>query len=122
MLFWPPSSFTVDLTSSVRDGAGKQIASVRVIGTGSAETPERLADYGVAGKRAMEAALSKMQTSLIDANLQSTSAGARPARPQGTSNATNTSARLAELKELRDKGQISQEEYESKRRLILESL
>jgi hypothetical protein len=57
---WPPTNFTVDLTCNIRDAVGTQIASPRVVGTGSADTGERLHDHGIAGARAMEDALVKM--------------------------------------------------------------
>ena len=118
---WPPTSFTVDLTSNIRDKEGKMITSLRVVGTGSAETSERLSEHGIAGRRAMEDALLKMQASLLESNFVNAKAEVRGAQPQGRGGGS-TASRLAEIKELRDKGLISQEEYESKRRAILESL
>jgi hypothetical protein len=119
---WPPTSFTVDLTSNVRDRIGKIITSLRVVGTGSAETSERLTEHGIAGRRAMEDALLKMQASLLEAKFAGVKTDARATQAQGAVGASTTSSRLAEIKELREKGLISQEEYESKRRAILESL
>jgi hypothetical protein len=58
---WPPTNFTVDLTCTVRDTSGALLATPRVVGTGSAETGERLRQHGIAGERAMEDALTKMQ-------------------------------------------------------------
>jgi len=66
---WPPTSFTVDLTSSIRDGEGKPLSTLRVVGVGSAETSERLFEHGIAGRRAMEDALSKMQKSLLESKV-----------------------------------------------------
>jgi hypothetical protein len=119
---WPPSSFTVDLTSNIRDPVGKMITSLRVVGNGSAETGERLSEYGIAGRRAMEDASLKMQASLLEGTFRSTKSDARATQPQGSAGPSTASARLAEIKELREKGLISQEEYESKRKAILDSL
>lgn len=39
---WPPTNFTVDLTSNVKNSEGLHIAGPRVVGTGVASTSERL--------------------------------------------------------------------------------
>ncbi len=61
---WPPSNFSVDLTCTIRNAAGKIVASPRVIGQGTASTSERVHDYGIAGRRATEDALVKMRDQL----------------------------------------------------------
>ena len=119
---WPPTSFTVDLTCNVRDSSGTLIASPRVVGAGGAETSERLPEHGIAGRRAMEDALLKMQASLLETRLRATSSDARATQPRSPASGSTASGRLAELKELKDKGLISQEEYEAKRKAILEAL
>jgi hypothetical protein len=119
---WPPTNFTVDLTSNIRDTSGKVIAKPRVVGTGSAETGERIREHGIAGRRAMEDALLKMQTALQETNFYSNvpkiSTTTQISAP--TSNAAGT--RLAHIKELKEKNLISQEEYEAKRKEILGAL
>ncbi len=118
---WPPTSFTVDLTSNVRDKNGKLLTSIRVVGAGSAETSERISETGIAGSRAMEDALIKMQASLFESEVFGGKAVV--SSPQTKKEATgSTSARLAELKALRDAGQISEQEYGAKRKAILDSL
>jgi len=64
---WPPTSFTIDLVCAVSDVNGKAIASPRVVGTGNAEFSEFKSDFAIAGKRAMEDALLRMQQLLLDA-------------------------------------------------------
>jgi hypothetical protein len=113
---WPPTSFTVDLTSQVRDKDGKLFTSPRVVGTGSAETSERLSEHGIAGRRAMEDALLKMQTALFEANFLGVSK-----QPSAT-NRGSTADRLSHIKELRDRGLLTEREYEEKRKEILDSL
>jgi hypothetical protein len=107
---WPPTNFTVDLTCSVRDVVGTLIASPRVVGTGSADTSERLHDHGFAGERAMEDALVKMQAAMLEIMF--------PSAPLKRAAAD----RLTQLKELKDKGLISDAEYEAKRKAILDTL
>jgi Short C-terminal domain len=118
---WPPTSFTVDLATNVRDAEGKLLTSIRVVGSGSAETSERLPEHGIAGRRAMEDALLKLQASLLESKVFTTKADATAPQPKKDAPST-ASSRLAEIKALRDSGQITQEEYETKRKSILDSL
>lgn len=113
---WPPTNFSVDLTSQIRSTDGKLIASPRVIGTGSADTGERLSEHGIAGRRAMEDALMKMQSALFEANFHGLA--------QSSSSAVKSSIaeRLAHIKELKDSGLITEQEYDVKRKEILKSL
>jgi hypothetical protein len=119
---WPPTNFTVDLTCNVRDAVGTLIANPRVVGTGSADTSERIHDHGIAGKRAMEDALVKMQGAMLETNFPSATPAVRPTRPQAAGLPSAAADRLAQLKELKDKGLISEEEYEAKRKAILDTL
>jgi hypothetical protein len=118
---WPPTNFTVDLTCNIRDARGTLFASPRVVGTGSAETGERLHDHGLAGKRAMEDALLKMQAAMLETKFASTITAA-PATKTPSPTSAGDGDRLAHIKELRDKGLISQEEYEAKRKAIIDAL
>lgn len=119
---WPPTNFTVDLTCNVRDAYGKLLVSPRVVGTGSADTSERLSEHGIAGKRAAEDALLKMQASLLEARIQSLTTDVGATQTQTPAAVSSTSRRLAEIKELKDKGIITQQEYEAKRKAILDAL
>lgn len=119
---WPPTNFTVDLTSQIRDAVGKPLGSLRVIGSGSAETGERLVEHGIAGRRAMEDALSKTQIAIVESKIFGVKAEtAAPAVPI-MQPANMTSARLSELKALLEKGVITKEEHDTRRKLILDAL
>jgi Short C-terminal domain len=118
---WPPTNFTVDLTCNVRDIAGALIASPRVVGSGSAETGERIRDHGFAGKRAMEDALTKMQAALLETRFRSgPTNGPATDSPSIVNKRGTIQDRLTELDELRAKGLITQAEYEAKRKAILD--
>lgn len=119
---WPPTNFTIDLTSSVQDGAGKVIATHRVLGTGAADTGERLSEPGIAGRRAMEDALNKMQIAISAAKYQGAVPPVRATLPATQVPATTIEGRLSYLKGLRDKGLITSDEYEMKRKEVLKSL
>jgi Short C-terminal domain len=114
---WPPTNFTVDLTCNVRDTSGTLLASPRVVGTGSAETGERLREHGIAGERAMGDALTKMQAALLETRFGSGSQKGPVSPAAGLSGSVEE--RLARLKQLREKGLISQDEYDAKRTAIL---
>lgn len=113
---WPPTNFTVDLTSQLRNSDGKIVASPRVVGTGSAETAERISEYGIAGRRAMEDVLLKMQSALFEAKIGDV------VQPSSPSIKNSIVERLDHIKELKDRGLITQYEYEAKRKEILEAL
>ena len=67
VMTWPPTNFTVDLTTSVRDASGKLIGSPRVVGYGHYTVQLGFsAEHGTAGKRAMEDALLQMQRALLE--------------------------------------------------------
>jgi len=62
---WPPTNFTVDLTTVVRDANGKILANPRVVGNGQAAGfSDFKGDFGIAGRQAMEDAVKKMQRAL----------------------------------------------------------
>jgi len=67
LLRWPPTSFSVRLTCAVSDAAGKVVTQPTVEGVGKATLSEIIADVSVAGKRASQDALGKMQRALLDA-------------------------------------------------------
>ncbi|WP_168204720.1 SHOCT domain-containing protein [Noviherbaspirillum sp. UKPF54] len=118
---WPPTNFSVDITNRIIDSTGQLVASPRVLGIGTAETGERLVDHGIAGRRAMEDALSKMRASLLESKLGQKSTAA-PVSTSTTPLASDVESRLARLAELKKKGLISPQEYEARRKVILESL
>lgn len=119
---WPPTDFSVDLTSKVRNANGKLIASPRVVGVGTAETSERMQDHGIAGKRAMEDALSKMQIAIKEIIPQGQTKSTPLAGAAQPKNSNTAVTRLSRLKDLKQRGLLSQEEYEAKRKEILNAL
>ena len=113
---WPPTNFTVDLTSTIKNVDGEVIAEPRVVGTGVADTSERLSEHGISGKRAMEDALLKMQEALTEVNLS------------GKSNLYHNlkvdesiSDKFEKLNRLKESNLISDKEYLEKRQQILNS-
>lgn len=126
-MHWAPTGFKVDLTCNIKDASGTQIANTRVVGEGQAGGTEFIcfgsACKGVAGKRAMEDALQKMQRSLFDVkydNVRSSAGSAgnpMPALPK-----ESATERLEKLKVLSDRGLISREEFEQKKKEILDSM
>jgi hypothetical protein len=69
----------------------------------------------------MEDALLKMQAAMLETKFASTVTDSYPTKtPSPTT--IGDADRLAHIKELRDKGLISQEEYEAKRKAIIDAL
>lgn len=66
VLTWPPTQFTVDITSTITDTSGKVLATPLANGQGNAEFSEFKRDFGLAGKRASEDALIKLQGLLLE--------------------------------------------------------
>ena len=120
---WPPTNFTIDLTSNIKETTGKTIASPRVVGNGHVLSFSSFkGDFGLSGRLAMEDALVKMQRSLLDTDyttdVKSTEKRLNGTQPSNEDNA----AKLKALKELFDKGVITQGEYESKRGQLIRDL
>jgi hypothetical protein len=121
---WPPTNFTVDLTSNIRDASGKLIGNPRVVGNGQVDfILDMNGDYGLAGRLAMEDALLKMQRVLLETNYENI-----PSRVviSDLSPANNSDlqpqVRLEKLQDLFDKGLVTREEYERKRKEIIDRL
>lgn len=126
---WPPTNFTVDLTSKIRDASGKDVGNPRVVGNGQQTEGllEFKGDFGLAGRRAMEDALMKMQRALLEFRYENSTASAVtpiaiPANSASSQPKDQTSGRLEKLKNLFDRSLISKDEYERKRKEIVDSL
>ncbi|AMO95555.1 putative lipoprotein [Collimonas fungivorans] len=65
-LTWPPTQFSVDMTCDINDASGNLLFSKKVAGEGHAEYDEFKKDFSLAGKRATEDVLVKMQRTLLD--------------------------------------------------------
>lgn len=130
---WPPTNFSVDITNTIRDASGRVVASPRVVGVGTAETGERLRDHGFAGRRAMEDALVKTHAALQQVTLEQGGAKREvPSVALGDSKpkeqivaqpkVNDVEERLRRLKDLKDKGLITNKDYETQKKSILDSL
>jgi hypothetical protein len=125
---WAPTNFTVDLTSNIRDASGKIIGNPRVVGNGHVDfNLEMGGDYGLAGRLAMEDALLKMQRALLEIKYEDIPArivipNIGPASNPLLQPKDKASSRLETLKDLFDRGLVTREEYENKRKEILDSL
>lgn len=64
LLTWPPTRFTVTLAVEVLDASGAPQTKVRVVGNGAAEFEEFKGDFGLAGRRAVEAAAQELLVEL----------------------------------------------------------
>ena len=62
---WPPTIFGVNITNGIRDSRGVVVANLQISGQGNAEFGEMKGEFGLAGKRAAQDALLKMQRLLI---------------------------------------------------------
>lgn len=119
---WPPTNFTVDMTTVVRGTNGKVLANPRVIGKGQATGfSDFKGDFGIAGRRAMEDALNKMQHALLEQRYVSgPTSYASPVAPNDAEDAQDdTTARLDILEGLLQKGLITPADYDQKKKEIL---
>jgi hypothetical protein len=127
---WPPTIFDVTLNCNIKDQAGRDITNLTVTGDGRAEYDEFKSDFALAGKRAAQDALIKMQRALLDSSVlregfskvedpknntiqhgeyqKSQSAAKAITQP---SVAESSEKKLKELKRLYDAGLISKEIY-----------
>jgi hypothetical protein len=134
---WPPTIFNVTLNCNIKDETGRDITSLTTIGDGRAEYDEFKSDFGLAGKRASQDALIKMQRALLNSSVlkegfskveapknqtiqqsdsQPSPAAAKPFT-QPTVAQTNEK-KLRELKRLYDAGLISKEIYLEQQKAI----
>lgn len=123
---WPPTNFSIDLTSNIRDRSGTLVASPRVVGIGTASTSERIRTHGIAGKRAMADVLVKFQDQLQEINRSSdnnnptvTFTGSVRQEDKPSS---SIEKRLQDLESLKAKGLIDENEYRDVRQKILKGI
>jgi hypothetical protein len=64
---WPPTQFSVTLTCTVTDAAGKPVQKLSVTGNGKAEFDEFKSNFALAAVRATNDALAKLVTALGEA-------------------------------------------------------
>ena len=112
---WPPNWFVFDLSSQITNANGQHITTIYSSGEGRARYKEILSDNGIAGRRAANNALRKMQESMF------TSEELRNIfinKPKDN----NTEARLKNIEQLFKKELITKEEYDKKRKEIINNL
>lgn len=120
---WPPTNFSVDLTSKVRDAFGKLLSSPRSIGVGSFSEGALAmnGNHGIAGQIAMQDALDKTSTSLFetlgDSGIRTKSGLSRASTEQPA--VVSVESRLLKLRDLLDKKLIDAIEYEKKKAEII---
>lgn len=125
---WPPTSFTVDLSTKIRSVAGFLIANPRAVGHGQVSGfSEFGGDFGLAGRRAMDDAILKMQRLLLDPGIyRSATSPSLTEKVEGANRRGEAkgdfAAKLSKLKDLLEKGLITQSEYESKRREVISGM
>lgn len=66
VLTWPPTHFSIDLSCEITDIHGQKLFHKQVVGQGHAEFSEFKSDFGLSGKLAMQDALLKMQSQLLE--------------------------------------------------------
>jgi len=67
ILTWMATDFTVELTCKINDAAGHSVTSVAATGKGHADFSELKSNFSLAGERASQDALQKMQALLLQA-------------------------------------------------------
>jgi hypothetical protein len=113
---WPPTIFTVNLANNISDAKGTVLGSLRTSGEGRAEFSEFKSDFGLAGKRASQEALNKMQGLLASApflekGLQETT--------KGSITKTSKEDQLKELQRLYKLGLITEAVLHERQRIVL---
>jgi hypothetical protein len=128
VITWPPTNFTVDLTTQIRDANGTLLGSPRAVGSHSVSgISEMGGNFGITGQMAMQDALIKQQTMLFE-TLGSKGGGViAPTAAMPTAAApplalSPVEERLRALRELRDKDLLTPDEYEKRRLQIINSL
>ena len=110
---WPPTVFTLNLTTDISDVKGNALGNLRASGEGRAEFSEFKGDHGLSGKRASQDALNKMQEHTFSAPFFA----ANKTTPSGGS--ASKEERLKELKRLFDMGLITEPVLLERQRGIL---
>jgi hypothetical protein len=64
MFTWPPTQFSLDISSVVTDLDGKILARLKATGHGAATFSEFRQDFGLAGRRAAQDALNKLASEI----------------------------------------------------------
>lgn len=113
LVTWPPTVFTLDLTTNITDTKGNTLSNLRASGEGRAEFSEFKSDHGLSGKRASQDALNKMQDLVFSAPFFSAD---KTSAPSGNA---SKEERLKDLKRLFDTGLITEPVLIERQRTIL---
>lgn len=120
---WPPTNFTVDLTTNIRDVSGKIVGSPRVVGNGHvAGFSDFNGDFGLAGRLAMEDALTKMQRALRETRYNGDAPVGAAQNVTVRPSADQVSDKLLKLKESFENGLITKDDYDKKRKETVDSM
>lgn len=114
---WPPTVFGVNITNSIRDSKGVVVANLQTSGQGNAELGEMKGEFGLAGKRATQDALIKMQQLIVSTPALNTGRSTQAAESQQQSQSIED--RLRELKRLFDGGLMNEQVYRERQKVIL---
>lgn len=114
---WPPTVFGVNITNSIRDSKGVVVANLQTSGQGNAEFGEMKGEFGLAGKRATQDALVKMQQLLVSTPAFNSGRSTQAAESQQQSQSIEE--RLREVKRLFDGGLINEQVYRERQKVIL---
>lgn len=112
---WPPTLFTLNLTTNITDAKGNALGNFRASGEGQAEFSEFVREKGLSGKRASQDALNKMQGLVVAAPFFAADKSTSPAYGGNASK----EERLKDLKRLFDNGLITEPVMIERQRLIL---
>lgn len=136
---WPPTWFSVDISSKWNDRAGNIVDKIAVTGEGKAEFSEFVGNHGLAGRRAAFDALAKMQNALLESSKIKNNASGVAANLQNTANnniatlasgkeagqevaKTDIESKLKRLNDLYAQGLITKAELAAKRLEVLNAL
>lgn len=141
MFTWPPTTFGVNLNCDIKDATGKNITSLLTVGEGHAEFDEFKSDFSLAGKRASQDALMKMQRALLGVpeltghtqrveasraetqqNNSRTVDASSPNSIQSQSQSVDTVDKLRELNTLYKDGVISKKDFDAKKKELLKAM
>ena len=113
---WPPTVFTLNLANNISDAKGTVLGNWRASGEGRAEFSEFKSDFGLAGKRASQEALNKMQGLLVAAPFLGKGLEAKTSAGGAVNSKED---QLKELQRLYGAGLITEAVFHERQRVIL---
>lgn len=122
MFTWPPTWFSVELTSKITDILGNSLANLSTKGEGTAEFSDFIGNKGIAGKIASHKALFKMQGELLNFKNSQEKKIISSSVENENQRGTNVESRLLKINKLFDLGLINKDEFQLKRKEIIKGL